>query len=79
MQQFSFQQLVDSWSDWVLYPSYGNLSIRRKISNSNLLNSVLKIDFVSHPVGEEGLDKCIGYQSPMYALKCGQFLRYAET
>ena len=39
IQLFSLQLRLNSRADWVLQPWWGNLSKRRKILNSNLLNS----------------------------------------
>ena len=39
IQLFSLQLWVNSRTDWVLQPWWGNLSRRRKTLNSNLLNS----------------------------------------
>ena len=39
IQLFSLQAWVNSWTDWVLQPWWGNKSRRRNTLNSNLLNS----------------------------------------
>ena len=55
IQLFSLQLWVNSRTNWVLQPWWGNSSKRRKNSKLKPVKLLLKIDLVSYPARGEGL------------------------
>ena len=55
IQLFSLQLWVNSRTDWVLQPWWGNYSRRRNTLNSKTVKLCLRIDLVSYPAWAEGL------------------------